>query len=142
MITLDLPFATPSQNELKHWHFGKLKKWRDTVCMIIRQRLLSAGVAPTWQPILAGTGRRKAEPLFGVVPRRMRVRFVRYSAGRLDKGNLIGGMKPLLDALVLEGVLFDDSTQWLDDAYEQQSAGRGEGRTVVEVSDAVEMTAA
>ena len=42
--------------------------------------------------------------------------------------------KALLDALVIEGLVFDDSPDWLDCTYHQAKCRRGESRTVVEVS--------
>jgi hypothetical protein len=52
-----------------------------------------------------------------------RVTFTRLYAkgGQLfDRGNLIGGLKPLLDALVRRDLLIDDSEKWVEDYYAQQ----------------------
>ncbi|RZL29691.1 MAG: hypothetical protein EOP64_00365 [Sphingomonas sp.] len=38
----------------------------------------------------------------------------------LDYGNLVGGMKLLVDAIVRENLLFDDSPAWVHDTYAQQ----------------------
>lgn len=55
--------------------------------------------------------------------KKRRVIITRYFGGHQklrDKGNLIGGMKPLLDALVLEGALVGDRPQDVEDHYNQQ----------------------
>ncbi len=57
-----------------------------------------------------------------VAKRLRRVTLTRYYTGRSqrrDRGNLIGGMKPILDALVRQGFLVDDSEQWCEDHYAQ-----------------------
>jgi hypothetical protein len=56
---------------------------------------------------------------------RRRVIVTRYYAGRgrrYDKGNLIGGCKPLLDAMVLAGLLIDDCEEDVEDHYGQERA--------------------
>ena len=39
---------------------------------------------------------------------------------KTDRANLIGGCKALVDALVNEGFLTDDSETYLDDSYAQE----------------------
>jgi hypothetical protein len=51
------------------------------------------------------------------------VLLVREFTGRekiRDYGNLVGGAKPLIDALVTVGLLIDDSPQWCTQVYEQE----------------------
>lgn len=43
-----------------------------------------------------------------------------------DRVNLIGGMKAVVDALVLEGLLVDDKPRWLVDEYFQRRASCNE----------------
>lgn len=119
MITITLPFATPSQNTYQRWHFRKQAKHLDLCRQWIRVGLNNAGA-------------------FGAknTDRRVRVTVQRHSAGELDRGNLIGGCKALIDALRYEGLLVDDKQAWLDDVYEQVPAKRSEGRTVVVIEDA------
>jgi hypothetical protein len=138
-ITITFPFASPSQNEIKP-HFGsggywKQKKWRDHARIVIRQTLAAMRIKPTWAP-RTPTSEKRRQTLFNQEqPHKVRAVFRRYSQGTLDKGNLIGGCKPILDALVLEGLIYDDSIEWLDDAYEQHKAKKGDKRLEVEVSD-------
>jgi hypothetical protein len=37
-----------------------------------------------------------------------------------DFGNLVGGLKPIVDAMVDVGLLVDDSPRWLNDHYHQR----------------------
>lgn len=115
--TLSLPFATPSQNTWQRWHFHRQRKFLADCRLVVRSELNRVG-------------------LFGSTPPGGRVSITvrRYSAGRLDRGNFIGGCKALLDALRHEGVIHDDSEQWLEDKYEQHEARRGEARTEVEIT--------
>lgn len=47
-------------------------------------------------------------------------RYIRDKNYRLDRGNLVGGCKPLLDAAVQAGLLIDDREDHLDDHYDQR----------------------
>lgn len=54
-----------------------------------------------------------------------RIHFVRHFSQRegecaFDRGNLVGGLKPLLDACKRQGLLVDDSPKWCLDFYDQQ----------------------
>lgn len=56
------------------------------------------------------------------------LRAVRQYSGReqeRDRVNLIGGYKPVIDAMVSEGLLVDDAPKWLDDRYEQERVAKG-----------------
>lgn len=60
-------------------------------------------------------------------PRRMLAR--RAYGGReqeRDYVNLVGGFKPIVDAMVREGLLVDDEPAQLADRYEQARVGKGE----------------
>ena len=113
-----LPFATPSQNVYQRMHYHAQNKLKKECMQWVRVTLNRAG-------------------RFGVNPPDVRMRVVvqRYSANKVDRGNLVGGCKPLLDALKIEGVIRDDTEQWIDDHYEQHPAPRKEGRTVVVVEE-------
>lgn len=132
-MRIELPFATPSQNTYQHWHPYRRSKFRDDCCMAVMQQILSTGHRPTWKQ-RAPTEPRRCEDLFTTPPAEKRtVVITRYSAGELDKGNLIGGCKALLDALVLMGLIFDDSTKWLEDHYQQKPAPKGAQRMEIEI---------
>lgn len=100
------PRQPPSQNEIgKSVGARKVYKHeRDAWTWEMRAWRLSAG-GPT-----AASGVR-------------RIFFERLYTGRQqarDLGNLIGGMKPVLDAVKLEGLIVDDAPKWLIDAYSQR----------------------
>ena len=93
----------PSQNEI-------MRRFRTPQAY---DRLLASwrqvfGAAATIIP--KATGRRRLEI----------TRFVRDKNYRLDRGNLVGGCKPLLDAAVHAGLLIDDREGHLDDHYDQR----------------------
>jgi hypothetical protein len=57
------------------------------------------------------------------LPCKRRVMVTRLYCGRqrqLDYGNLVGGFKPAMDAMVQAGWLVDDSPRWLEDHYQQR----------------------
>jgi hypothetical protein len=97
----DLP---PSQNVLmrqyrnKHAYEALLKTWAEIFWAAMVQ-----GQIPR------ATGRRRLEI----------VRCVREETYRLDRGNLAGGCKPVLDGAVRAGLLIDDREDYLDDHYRQ-----------------------
>jgi Holliday junction resolvase RusA-like endonuclease len=115
--TLTIAMDTPTQNHKRGENAGAMrfryKRVRDMLQMLVR-----------------------AERLRGRVPkakRLRRVRITRYYGGhaqRRDRINFAGGCKALLDSLVLEELLVDDSEDWVDDYYEQV---RIDGKTRVEV---------
>lgn len=79
---------------------------------------------------------RNAMQMAKVPPARMRrmVRITRLFAGRereWDYGNLVGGAKPAIDAMVIAGLLVDDSPKWSDQAYHQERGAESGVRLVV-----------
>lgn len=64
-----------------------------------------------------------------------RVTITRRYAGRcrlLDKDNLVGGCKALVDAMVHEGVVHDDKPQWLELHVLQEQGAKNETHVLVE----------
>jgi hypothetical protein len=62
-----------------------------------------------------------------------RVTFLRTYSGRQklrDRGNLIGGLKPVLDAMTLTGLIVDDSPKWCEDYYFQARVEKGGALTI------------
>lgn len=101
----------PSLNDRLHnsgptrWRYAKV---RDEWCLEVRAARLAQGIPKA-------TG-----------PRMLLVR--RLYKGReqeRDFINLVGGYKPVVDALVLEGLLVDDRPAMLVDAYEQERVDKG-----------------
>jgi hypothetical protein len=119
-ITIMLPFATPSQNAYQRWHWRRRSELRDTCQMIIRVFL-------------------RVRPLPQArAPYRATVSVLRLGKRMLDYGNLVGGCKPVLDALVREGVIRDDSPRWVAEQYNQDKAPRGVEATRLWVYPTVE----
>lgn len=52
-----------------------------------------------------------------------------------DYGNLVGGGKPLLDALVWNGLLVDDKPEYCDDYYAQYPSGDGSNYITIAIQD-------
>lgn len=115
-VTITLDFATPSQNTFQRWHWGRQSKFKDSVQMIIRAKLLELGIVTRGRP-----------------SHRTRLTIRRFSSGKLDRGNFIGGCKPILDALRDEHVIRDDNEAWLEDLYQQHNAPVGQPRTEIEI---------
>lgn len=95
----------PSLNEWQRMHWAKRKRFKDELRI----------------EVLAHSRRKNIMP--ADMPRSVRI--VRYSAGTLDRDNLVGGCKPLVDALVRNRLLVDDSPEWCDVSYIQEKVGRG-----------------
>lgn len=111
-LVIDLPFATPSLNELMHWKHRTLwrySKFRESCAFMLRGKLNERGL------------------FFDAKPnQRMRLIVERHCSGQgLDAMNLSGGCKPLVDAMVKENMLHNDTPQWLEDYYTAVIAPRG-----------------
>lgn len=96
---------TPSQNVLvrrlhNRYVYAKLRSKFQTWIMV--------GMANG--KIAKATGRRRLTI----------TRYVRSRRYLLDRGNFIGGCKPLLDAARLQGLIVDDTEALLDDHYVQK----------------------
>lgn len=99
--TLQLPLATPSLNEIRGLHFRAYRRLRQQWCA----------------DVFAALGHRKpAQPL-----RRAFIEVWRHSRGDLDWDNAYGGLKVLIDCLVMPssrnpsglGLMLDDSRRVL-----------------------------
>ena len=66
-----------------------------------------------------------------------RVKITVYRGRKQDKDNWYGSVKPLVDALVSNGWLRDDSTKWLD-LHVEEFASRRPYWTEVELEDGIE----
>ena len=141
-IVICFPRQTPSQNQLGRYRHYQATELRNGYQMVIRQRLTELGIRPRWPRVPPRQQLRqyRGHPdgdLFGGKPAvKMRLTIRRYSAGQLDPDNLVGGCKHLVDALAREGLLWDDSTKWLDARYEHHRAKAGGGHTEVEIGPA------
>lgn len=61
------------------------------------------------------------------------VRIMSYRKRLLDKDNLTGGAKPIVDALKLCGFIWDDSPEWIE-LHVDQAVDAKRPRTEIEVS--------
>ena len=100
---------TPSQNQIKHWWKLRNKTKQYTKELKNYGLILKVG---------------KLE-----IKKKRRLKITRYSTRLLDYGNLVGGCKPLLDAIKLSGLIVDDSPKWIEDKYFQEKCQGGFERT-------------
>lgn len=134
VVNLVLPIVTPSQNETRAWHWSKVHRHNNELILVLRSAVNKAG------------GRHRMPNRF--VPQQKPSTQARVATGRaahvhvhvhsfrhatLDQGNLVGGCKGLIDALVKEGFLVDDSPAWVTEAYDQQ-IDRKNKKTVLTLS--------
>lgn len=129
VLTLDLPEATPSNNTIKAMHFHTYKRVRKGWKALVQGAMQSGNTGP-------------------LVPlERCFLSIERYSSGGgLDWDNAYGGLKPLLDCLVVPstknpdglGLIRDDNPRDMPyaPAFRQLKAKPGHGRTVVKIYDA------
>lgn len=113
----------PSQNIVSGNKGGraartKYKKFRDDYGMLLRAWMNDLKIPDA-------TGRRRVS-----VTRRYGGR-----AQKMDRGNLIGGCKPLLDAMTRVGLIVDDKEEFLQDHYYQIRADFNELEICVEELD-------
>ncbi len=106
----DIPVQPPSQNVVaqnKGKSRHRYKEVRDTFEYLLNAERVRLGV-----------------PKATVKRRVIITRLYTGRGQRRDRGNLIGGCKPLVDALHRTGLLVDDAEQWVDDYYHQHKCDR------------------
>lgn len=115
MITLEIPRIPPSPNNLlgAHWrHRAKNSElWRQEVWLALYQ---SKAVPPAPYP-------------------RAQVSIDRRSRGQLDPDNLVGSVKPVIDALRYAKVLLDDSPAHLELKVTQTQHSKLPPRTLIKI---------
>ena len=97
-----LPVVTPSLNELLRMHWTEQRRLRKDY---------------GWE--LAAVGANDSKYKINGQEKRA-VRLMSFRPGMLDAGNLAGGFKPLEDALIDLGLIFDDSPKFTDISYFQK----------------------
>lgn len=100
MIELHIPEPTPSLNAFYGVHWTKKAKIRKHWSWLVRAARMHVRV-----PMLP--------------PEHCKLTIERYGQRLLDRDNLIGGCKGLVDALVAEGFMVDDSPAHLTADYHQ-----------------------
>ena len=126
IYTLDLPEATPSNNVFKGMHFRVYTKTRRT-----------------WQIMVQGVMQRGSKGRPAPLERCYLTIERHSSGGGLDWDNAYGGLKPLLDRLVMPsarnpdglGLIVDDNPRNMPHppGFTQLKAKPGQGRTVVKI---------
>lgn len=119
---------TPSVNEIRSMHYQAYRKLRHSYQMLV------------WAALIAKGQRLPAAPL-----QRVGLYVERGSAGLLDWDNAYGGLKPLLDCLVVGtarnpdglGLIQDDSPRHMPEPpyVKQVVAPRNKGYTLVRIYD-------
>ena len=96
----DIRLAIPSQNVTQYAHWSKYHAIKKSWLYALRAAL---GTAPA---------------TLGRSPRRVEI--IAWRSREMDYANLVGGAKPIPDALTRLGWLVDDSPQWMVCSYEQR----------------------
>ena len=113
MHTIEIPMATVSLNALQRMHFRARGRLQDQYCTIIRLTTSSLHRVKTKQF--------------------RQVWIERHGPRLLDYDNLVGGAKPLVDALQRCGLVWDDSPRYCRVTYSQRVVGKGRTKTLVSV---------
>lgn len=100
MITLDLPLAVPSLNAMNKMHWAKRNRLRGQWQWLVKAAVLNDRIHVR------------------IIPR-AKLTIERYGPKKLDNDNFVGGAKQLVDSLVREGFLVDDSPDHLVAQYIQ-----------------------
>jgi len=141
-FVLELPYDPPSQNVWERTNrFAKKKlmlRYRDAVLMLARDpHGHPAGEGPYRKTMLAQkTNKAIREQVVAELrktwpkKRKAYVDITVRRPKRFDRGNHIGGCKPLLDAIQWAGWCVTDHCNWLVDIYRDQVIG--DEKTIVE----------
>ena len=108
---ITLPYATPSLNQLIRMHWGARKRLQDDLSFMVLAKSMAI-------PKAAPRDRRT-------------VRITRHGPRKLDHDNLVGGCKPLVDALRGARLIHDDNPDCVRVIYTQRTASKKTARTVV-----------
>jgi hypothetical protein len=103
-VTID--GVTPSLNKLLGMHWQARRKLRPQYAWAIKVAMIEAG----WSAELE---------MWPELPPKMRVQITSHRKALLDKDNLVGGAKPLLDALKDVHAIRNDSPDWVTVEYLQ-----------------------
>jgi hypothetical protein len=105
---------TPSLNRFQRMHFRARARLRDQYVRIFRLHATAVTRARQHQY--------------------KHVYVTRYGPRELDFDNLVGGCKPLVDALFRAGLIWDDSPRYVHIEYEQQRTPAKRSKTIVRIS--------
>lgn len=113
MLRIEIPLPTPSLNVLLRMHPQAKKRLRDQYATIFKAR---------------ATSLTRAKP-----GQYRKVWVERRGKRLLDHDNLVGGCKPLIDALERAGLIWRDSPRYLTVNYSQIKASAKSACTLVVV---------
>jgi predicted ATPase with chaperone activity len=113
MLRIEIPMPTPSLNVLQRMHRQAIKRMRDQYTTIFRAR---------------------STAVTRVKPGQFRKVWIERRGKRLlDHDNLVGGCKPLVDALERAGLIWRDSPRFVRVEYSQIKASAKRACTLVVV---------
>lgn len=98
MASYFIPKKIESQNKFQYSHWRKYSKYKKNWHWAIR--------------LILGTSKNKTD--------KKHIKIMSIRSHMLDEGNLIGGCKPIPDALQSFGFIVDDSPNWVKIDYEQK----------------------
>ena len=98
-----LPIKIKSRNQLDRQHWAEKRRNKKTYALLIRNQMR-----------LRKVPKAKEEKHTLII--------TSYRKRKLDPDNLVGGCKQLIDALVDEDFIFDDSAKYIDLQVEQHKA--------------------
>ena len=102
-IEIKIPISMPSLNKLLKWHWSKKTKKRKFYQLLIRNEMNRVGYKKV----------KKNEFCSLEITTSVQRKY--------DYDNLVGGMKPLLDALRKEGFIYDDNPDSILVNYHQKT---------------------
>ena len=114
--TFTLPMPTPSLNEIQGYHWAYCKRQKEGLGWILASALNKVPAIPR------ASGKRT-------------VTISRHGKGRLDRDNLVGGCKWLIDAIKERGLILDDCDASLHLVVEQVVSRKTEPYTVVTIEE-------
>lgn len=114
MLVIEIPLPTYSLNRIKRMHPHAYRHLRDQYTILMRSHATSV---------------TRARP-----KQFRRVTITRYGVRLLDTDNLVGGCKPLVDALERAGLIWDDSTKHVAIDYNQECVPAKQVRTIVQIN--------
>jgi len=104
-MTITIPSITPSLNQTLREHWATKSRRKEQQSREIAVELLVNYTA--------------AQRAAFTTPRRRKVKIHSQRKRKLDKDNLVGGSKTLVDALTKLRLIVDDSPEWVEIEYTQ-----------------------
>lgn len=118
MIVLTIDKPTPSMNRMTGFHWSHRRKVREEWGWLVKHALLRASifVPPNWQ--------------------KARVTLERHGHNTLDRDNLRAGFKYIMDSLVAEKIIANDTPDVIGEPLLFQFVDRQNKRTIIRIEEA------